>query len=550
MGTNNDQAAFLLMQDHEDYVLNHFGTEPRTILYLRADQSKDSRGFFCALIPLEKANDCLRRAEWDLMVGNGRPSFAISQACDGTQTIKYSRTGHNRGVEPIIHVRGTRPDTIVELIEEFRLLYSLFPDSNGRLFRWNEAGNKDFVANISPEKADIDTRLLRQFLAAKQMALIGFFHHTRGSNVDISLIPESQRKKETKTDCVMLHFWLTDMNEVDPSGDEKTAATFLGKKLIYPLDIHDCDIWPYSEKEKSYIDFIVGITSEGKTINSTSNPNELNDIFENNPGAHQYLTPICFRREVLTKYYQNPSKYSIEDGLLRCGHTWSISIDNNHEHYIFAYLGDLGRDLPEVEQLYWKSFNIPPDGTISHTSYARNMLAEPTDASALDLALKHRLAQLENAWTEKFGWALFQDFENTDAHFSNSLHIPLISDQSQFDQQLLNLSKSLIDRLSVKAIEKTLSQKPKDKGSINALEQFLLEKGFSSAQSKLPILRDIQGLRSTGVAHLKGSKYAQLAESLDIRQDNLIEVFRSLLQRCISFIIELEKAALLYTPAS
>ena len=85
----------------------------------------------------------------------------------------------------------------------------------------------------------------------------------------------------------------------------------------------------------------------------TSDPAKLSNYFGANPEAPHYLTPVFFKKEVLQRYLSHPDRYSVEDGYLRCQSLWGMAIDNHHKDYVSAYLGDLGRDLPEAEQNHW-----------------------------------------------------------------------------------------------------------------------------------------------------------------------------------------------------
>lgn len=62
----------------------------------------------------------------------------------------------------------------------------------------------------------------------------------------------------------------------------------------------------------------------------------------------------------MQKYYSS-SEYEITDGHLDRTGAWSLRFDNNSPNHVSVFLGDLGRDLPSKEQVYWKSFNLIPD---------------------------------------------------------------------------------------------------------------------------------------------------------------------------------------------
>lgn len=51
---------------------------------------------------------------------------------------------------------------------------------------------------------------------------------------------------------------------------------------------------------------------------------------------------MFYRKDVLVKYYGDPTKYSVEDGSIFCASRWSLRIDDNHLGYVVVFLGDLG----------------------------------------------------------------------------------------------------------------------------------------------------------------------------------------------------------------
>ncbi len=49
----------------------------------------------------------------------------------------------------------------------------------------------------------------------------------------------------------------------------------------------------------------------------------------------------------------------------------------------------------------------------------------------------------------------------------------------------------------------------------------------------IEFLRNLQDLRSAGVAHLKGSKYEKIKEAFSIEREDLSKVFDGILIKCI-----------------
>jgi hypothetical protein len=127
------------------------------------------------------------------------------------------------------------------------------------------------------------------------------------------------------------------------------------------------------------------------------------------------LTPVFFRREVLGKYYADAHRYEIRDSHVFCGGAWSLRLDNNHPDYVIVFLSDLGH-LPHKEQMYWQSYNVVPEGTISKTYRDRNILGLWVDPEAPDLLFKARYERFRRDWTKKFDWDLFKALRAADAH--------------------------------------------------------------------------------------------------------------------------------------
>jgi len=174
----------------------------------------------------------------------------------------------------------------------------------------------------------------------------------------------------------------------------------------------------------------------------------------------------------LQKYHGFPEKYEVQDGYIKCGGLWTLEIDNNHPDYIVVYLGDLGY-LSNPEEVYWKSFNISPQGTISQVAFKRDFEAEFTDPVSLDLVFKSKYHSLNKFWEDKYGWFLFLPLKTEERFHLSSLHIPVNTSQQEFDNQVLSLTKLLIDSLNEQAINSQISEDSKKNRGINKLKMYL-----------------------------------------------------------------------------
>ncbi len=295
-----------------------------------------------------------------------------------------------------------------------------------------------------------------------------------------------------------------------------------GKKYVLP-DPTPLDDQPNKEHFQK---FIIGIDSTGKPMRHTCDPDRLANFFGANPDAPQYLTPVFFRAEVLSKYHADPAKYSVEDGYLRCGGLWGLRMDNDHADYVVVWLGDLGRDLSENERNYWLSFNISPEGRkISLTNFKRAFMAEPTDPARPDLVFKHEYKKFNGDFRDRYGWEFFLPLHVDDEHFFTGLRLPSKDNQAEFDSQLLALTKVLVDSINERMIAKDLATLTKDDKGITKLEKWFSERGLKDYDSHIKFLRVLQDLRSKSAAHRKGSNYDTLVADLQIADEGQQRVF-------------------------
>lgn len=388
-----------------------------------------------------------------------------------------------------------------------------------------------------------DVLSIRQFLAAKDMHLAIFLDSVRYSPLTIDEVKTEEQRKTLDGGNYTFSFYVADATGL-VEGKPKSLSRLVGKKLIPGLSKDKCGIWPFDEnKVQDYVEFIIGTGEEGNKEIYTCDPDKLANYFGANPDAPNHLTPVFFQREVLAKYYTHPEKYNVQDGFIRCGGLWLLRIDNNIEGYVSAFLGDLGRDLSHNEQLYWRNFNVAPEGSISRVNYRRSFLGEPAEPERADLLFKYHLELLQDSWHRKYGWLLFLPLTKEDRHYLDALRIPLNDSQAEFDSQILGLTKVLVDSLNETQItQKLIGLEPNTKG-ISKFKKFLEDKGFPYTEKAIAFFRGLQSLRSTGVAHRKGSNYERLSVQLDLEAQPLNKVFEKML-------LEASEIALLLTQFS
>ncbi len=277
---------------------------------------------------------------------------------------------------------------------------------------------------------------------------------------------------------------------------------------------------------------------EGKIIEFTCKESELANFFGANPNAPYFLTPIFFKKEVLDKYYNKPSKYSVRDDYFSLGSKWGINIDNNASGCVMVYLGDLGR-LPSKEQQYWRLYNIL-EGNVSPTSFKRDFQAEFCSPSEPSLFFKEKFEIFNNKWRKELNWNLFKPLAKEDEHHLKTLRVP-DNEQKEFDELVLSLTKIIIDSLNISEMKKNLSFDKGDK-SVDIFNKFLQQKFRLNSPLLIDFLRNLQNLRSKGSAHRKGEDYKEAYKKFD--KKSLSKTFENILIHSITMLNTLEKGVL------
>ncbi|WP_035415631.1 hypothetical protein [Ferrimonas kyonanensis] len=456
---------------------------------------------------------------WDLLLGDGSPSIVT---CG--DKVWYEQ--HTSKYIPLVYCRtnfiGNRP-RYFEVSQELVLYLRLYHDlKNSKYILPDINGNEIEVIRYCDNSLEIRKSFLDAFLSAKQMDFLSYFECTFHHNEDLT--------SSSKIENDLLRYDCFSSNTSYVDGYDNITRV-LGKKLMLCESLTEENTSP-TALEEAYEEFVVGGDSHEPVLH-TCNPRELNDYFGANPDAPHFLTPIFFSRDVMQRYYNSPSEYEVSDGAIYKKGYWHLKIDNNHSDFICVFLGDLGRDIPNSEQKYWRCFNIGVEGgDISQTNFKRSVLGQFADPESLDLLFKYRFESFQKAWFENFGWYLFLPLAPSDSHCFDSLHRLTKNETKEFDNQILNLVKITIDSINVKSIKSIITTE--SSGSIKILNEFLVSQGSELDIS--PLLGGVQGLRSSGVAHRRGSKYEGQINRLGIDEDDLIAAFDDILSKFISLL--------------
>lgn len=519
----------ILQTKNVEYIKRNLGKEQWIQVSGHKDMNGADAGFWCGLVSLNHIDDVYNDVGWDVSANEqGNPGFE-----GNGYAYEYKANLLKDGFESILYYRdfyGVEEDYI-ELSQEFILLNNLRYNKNSKSYwaMYENGESEEAVKYIDDTTIQIKMKFLRNYSAAKQMAILLFFDIRTKFDGKISDFGLEEFNIESKDNGLFYGLWGGDMNF-----PTYVYSVLMGKKILMPAPIEECGYWPY-EKKESYEDFIIGVDEFGKEIFNTCNPDKLNNYFGSNPDASMYLTPVFFKRDVLQKYVNKPELYEIRDGYLSCQSLWGIEIDNHHKNCIAVYLGDLGRDLPESERGYWKIYNIVGEEGVSQVSFQRDFCNIFTESNMEDHKFQDLYGSLIKQWNEKYGWDLYLPLSAEDQYNLTQIRIPLGESQPEFDQLVLSLVKVLIDSLNEKQLIIPGDVQTDIKG-ISKLEKWMKSNEAVGYENHIKFLRDLQKLRSTGSGHRKGKEYSKISNTFGLLEKSKIDVFEEVLRKSNDFL--------------
>lgn len=391
------------------------------------------------------------------------------------------------------------------------------------------------VARVTGINLEVKLKYVKEYIAVKKLNLLVFTDEVINDTRSIDELGGNKIPWTTIKDSDFIFSYALQESAGCGLG-YKSCAVFRGKCMMRYNDKDIQHLWKL--RDSGYESFIVGSDEDGNEVFISCDENRMPNLFTRQGDEPYSLSPVFFKRDVLSKYFQAVDKYSVQDGYLS-GPSWVIQIDNDRsDDYVVAALVDLGR-MPHREQLHWKNFNVlpPRNGFYSITTFSRWFDAIPTNCSvAPDLVFKKLYIQVNDKWRMKYGWSLFKELAADDQYHFETLHLMgQENDQKEFDGLIQSITKLIIDSLNekqlVKAIDSTkpdvlrfLSErnikesKPSNiQGGITKFECFLISEGLLDS-NVVKLLRNIQDLRSSTVAHRKSTK-------LDTKTKELFDFF-------------------------
>lgn len=504
--SNSGAAAERLAQASQRAESIANGDGPWTVICDEWSREHDANGGrFVAFADPSIRDEVLENSSWDLTKGGGAPGFSQHHE-HGEWVTTYERNSDGPNLEPLLILQdfwGVVPSPYL-LSQEFVLLMHLWEDKvTGNYFEIKGDGSKELAITTDGEQIKIRTPLLRRYQAARQLDLILFTDSIVYAATDLkeeafAHLDEPQHV-EAETTQISLHVGATLM------GDSALLSRLMVKRVLPPPPQETSGIWPWDRDDEVYPEFIIGEDNNGRPVQFTCEESKLANYFGANPDAPHYLTPVFFRRDVLQRYYDNPTLYSISEGRLTCAGLWGVQIDNDNPDHVMVFLGDLGRDIPSSERTHWVAHNVVPAGRhMSETTFRRSFLSQWAATTNPEHLFKQTYESHREAWRQTWGWDLYREPTGADAQIIQRLRIPINDSDGEFEAQVLNLAKLLVDLLNERQLVAGLPPVDDERG-ISKFERFLTSIGFANAAPVAALLRRIQTLRSRLAAHTSGA---------------------------------------------
>lgn len=495
-------------------------------------RSDDEELRIACLLRVYDVEQAVAHDSFDFNMDGGTPGIV---GRGGTEmTYEYEPVGHT-GPVPLLHYRSL-PErfggTVVELAEDFRLFWNLYEDrEQHRFVTTDEVGDVVTVAQGEDGTLLIKKSYLRRYQAVRQLHLALQIVITQQRT---GRCEEDQLNLVTPLERLLYHPGNFDR------GPDRHFARLIGKRIIKPPPIERSGVWPY-EPDAEYEDFIIELDADGEEALHTSNPAHLANYFGANPDAPHYLAPVLFHRSVLDRYYGDPERFEVADGLIRSADARTLQIDNALDNHVAVFLGDLGRDLPIREQRHWKAHNVAPTGPrLSETAYRRSFLAQFHESVRIEHRLAATYERLNRSWERRYGWPLYKDPHQDDMHVRN-VHVPTNESMAQFETQIVPLAKLVVDFLNEDEIARATVAPGKSNKGIAKLELLLQEQDLPS-EPLCAALRHVQGARSRAAAHRKGDDFSReelLAGARD-PQERFLQLLEALVDGMHALTVKIE----------
>jgi hypothetical protein len=330
-----------------------------------------------------------------------------------------------------------------------------------------------------------------------------------------------------------------------------TAATNAldtrGVQIIRPREAREISEqvssrWGGRNSNREYTTFIAEDWRHKKITEISTDPVATTNYFIAKENDLPFeLSPAFFKPEVLSKYKTDRDKYTIDEREIHCRAAWTLkAYDVNDAGQVFAYICYL-RNLPDNEQLHWKSYNEEPKTSISKRALINDFKGEfvtfQSPRSEV-LSILRRWQARETWW-----WTL------RDEDLLHRANPPITASKDEWAEAVMDLSKLVVEGFEVKPLRAALSSMgeaydAKDQ-TIALLEKLVAAKGIPGDPATLDGLRRVQHIRSKVKGHAGSSEGKTLAQEALAKHGTYGEHFKHI---CELIVQDLERIELVLKP--
>ena len=262
-------------------------------------------------------------------------------------------------------------------------------------------------------------------------------------------------------------------------------------------------------------------------------------------GNDDFLTPVYFRRQVLTRYLYDPRftcDFASETYGTVHGPDLSIVFGINRNGSVIAWLGDL-KDMPEREQLYWFVENKEPEREVASEFYDAQIGAEFTPPPAVIQCL-NALAQLNAAFHRKFGIHLYRDrsieerIDETKRY--KRLMLNNIDDLKRFVSELNEIINENTNNAELRRLLANRGVAVASGSKGNKLLQSVYESVLGDADNLVAPFFYLYDLRLWADHSMGDNRLQEVSEKLKVPPDRYAELMEALISAILRSVQELQ----------
>ncbi len=346
-----------------------------------------------------------------------------------------------------------------------------------RFFEIEMPGVNDDIPGVCIQRSRLE-----YYMAISGTSLVTKFEHHRRAHNDLCNW-STQRQFDIENSDLFLRSGIISKQASYAYGHTIFRTNLTKNNLINSLNTKE-------NSEKQYVTFKIYDFKNKCNVEISCGPDSTSNYYMDSDLPFE-MSPAFFQPSVLQKYKSDPEKYKITDRSIDCRNAWHLdTYDTNEAGQVHTYLRYLSA-LPYEEQLYWKSFNEWPKGSISNRAMENDFLGEFSS----EIGPLHELKLLVKKLDEMppFWWKSRRDVQYTKLLYPTDDLIP------DWRDMIEEFHKLIIEGLSERRLKNYLNSIniPYDNNlrSLKLLEIVLNQKNAKSEELLLS-LRELNHLRT------------------------------------------------------